>query len=154
MLHNFACTATLGFIADTIVWSSLTVIIMPLHRCSDWHLCGKNWTNWLIYREGYGREEGQQDEGKILGLFDDDSFRWWSFYHHDRAMTITKKTRHWPKISQQKPWETSHTIKASHGLGFCWVHICSQLESKLAIVKNNYPTLSNTWPDDNFGLFF
>jgi len=29
----------------------------------------------VVHREGYGREEGEQDEGKILGLFDDDSFR-------------------------------------------------------------------------------
>lgn len=28
----------------------------------------------LVHREGYGRED-EQDEGKILGLFDDDSFR-------------------------------------------------------------------------------
>jgi len=29
----------------------------------------------VVRREGHGREEGEQDEGKILGLFDDDSFR-------------------------------------------------------------------------------
>ena len=31
-----------------------------------------------MIREGYGRED-EQDEGKILGLFDDDSFRFHSF---------------------------------------------------------------------------
>lgn len=29
----------------------------------------------VVHREGYGGEEGEHDEGKILGLFDDDSFR-------------------------------------------------------------------------------
>ena len=38
--------------------------------CVQWQI-----SNLCVVREGYGGEEGEHDEGKILGLFDDDSFR-------------------------------------------------------------------------------
>ena len=61
-----------------------------IQRQRQIHRCAKYIPSAIITklsREGYGRGVGEQDEGKILGLFDDDSFRWPLIiltHHHHR----------------------------------------------------------------------